>query len=398
MRFSTITKWEFKNTLSSRKFLMIFLMQLSVLVLMIVFLNMFIGNIESENGVTLSPSLTNFASIGVSDTSGLFEKQLNHEVLGIIPLVSNESVNQVKSGKATAALIVPENSIGKIDTFQPITLNLFVDYADPKRSVVTEEVNSTAKAISSSISNQWISSLVPSTSTVEPDVREEKKGESLPLQLIKKMMVSILLFLPLFLFGNMIIDSIVGEKERKTGEILIAMPLSHGEIIIGKNLAVVLVIAVQVALWILILLVAGFDLKNPILVYLVIILTSIPIVGITSVIAAYSKNYKEAGIGLSFIYIGIVGFLVIPALAYISSKSAAANISPMTLVMRLFSGDPVSMTDLMIPIISILIISAISYWITIKLFERDDIMFGPRPGIVRLALELLGIKNISKTN
>ncbi|MEL7670554.1 ABC transporter permease [Methanobacterium sp.] len=398
MRFSTITKWEFKNTLSSRKFLMIFLMQLSVLVLMIVFLNMFIGNIESENGVTLSPSLTNFASMGVSDTSGLFEKQLNHEVLGITPLGSNESVNQVKSGKATAALIVPENSIGKIDTFQPITLNLFVDYADPKRSVVTEEVNSTVKVISSSISNQWISSLVPSTSTIDPDVREEKKGESLPLQLIKKMMVSILLFLPLFLFGNMIIDSIVGEKERKTGEILIAMPLSHGEIIIGKNLAVVLVIAVQVALWILILLVAGFDLKNPILVYLVIILTSIPIVGITSVIAAYSKNYKEAGIGLSFIYIGIVGFLVIPALAYISSKSAAANISPMTLVMRLFSGDPISMTDLMIPIISILIISAISYWITIKLFERDDIMFGPRPGIVRLALELVGIKNISKMN
>lgn len=396
MRFSTITKWEFKNTLSSRKFLMIFLMQLSVLVLMIVFLNMFIGNIESENGVTLSPSLTDFASIGVSDTNGLFKKQLNHEVLGITSSGSNDSINQVRTGKATAALIVPENFTGKIDNFQPITLNLFIDYADPKRSVVSEEVNSTAKAISSSISNQWISSLVPSTNTIEPNVKEEKKGESLPLQLIKKMMVAILLFLPLFLFGNMIIDSIVGEKERKTGEILIAMPLSHGEIIIGKNFAVVMVIAVQVALWILILLLAGFDLKNPILVYLVIILASIPIVGITSVIAAYSKNYKEAGIGLSFIYIVLVGFLVIPALAYISSKSAAANISPMTLVMRLFSGERISTMDLMIPLISILIISVISYWITIKLFERDDIMFGPRPGIVKLVLELLGIKKIPR--
>ncbi len=177
MRFSTITKWEFKNTLSSRKFLMIFLMQLSVLVLMIVFLNMFIGNIESENGVTLSPSLTNFASIDVSDTNGLFKKQLNHEVLGITSLGSNESINQVKNGQVTAALIVPENSTGKIDNFQPITLNLFIDYADPKRSVVSEEVNSTAQAVSSSISNQWISSLVPSTSTIEPDVKEEKKGE-----------------------------------------------------------------------------------------------------------------------------------------------------------------------------------------------------------------------------
>ena len=371
-------------------------MQLSVLVLMIVFLNMFIGNIESENGVTLSPSLTNFASIGVSDTSGLFEKQLNHEILGITSMGNNESISQVKNGKVTAALFVPENSTGKIDNFQPIILTLFVDYADPKRSVVSEEVNSTAKAISSSISNQWINSLVPSTSTIEPNVKEEKKGESLPLQLIKKMMVSILLFLPLFLFGNMIIDSIVGEKERKTGEILIAMPLSHGEIIIGKNFAVVLMIAVQVALWIIILLLAGFDLKNPFLVYLVVVLTSIPIVGITSVIAAYSKNYKEAGIGLSFIYIGIVGFLVIPALAYISSRSAAANISPMTLVMRLFSGENISTTDLMIPLISIIIISIISYWISIKLIERDDIMFGPRPGLIRLVLELTGFKNISK--
>ncbi|MGB9977766.1 ABC transporter permease [Methanobacterium sp.] len=396
MRFPTVTKWEFKNTLSSRKFLMIFLMQLSVLVLMIVFLNMFIGNIESENGITLSPSLTNFTSISVSDTSGLFKKQLNHEVLGITSLENNESINQVKNGKATAALIVPENSTGKIDNFQPITLNLFIDYGDPKRSVVSEEVNSTAKAISSSISNQWISSLVPSTNTIEPDVKEEKKGESLPLQLIKKMMVSILLFLPIFFFGNMVIDSIVGEKERKTGEILMAMPLSHGEVIIGKNLAVVLVISIQVALWILILLAAGFDLKSPFLVYLVIILTSIPIVGITSVIAAYSKNYKEAGIGLSFIYMGIVGFLVIPALAYISSKSAAANISPMTLVMRLFSGENISTTDFMIPIISIIIITLISYWISIKLIKRDDIMFGPRPSIIRLALELIGIKNISK--
>ncbi len=396
MRFFTITKWEFKNTLSSRKFLTIFLMQLSVLILMIIFLNMFIGNIESDKGVTLSPSLTNFASIGVSDNSGLFAKQLNHEVLGIKSLSANESINQVKNGKATAALIVPQNSTNSIDDFQTITLNLFIDYGDPKRSVVSEEVNSTVKAISSSISNQWINSLVPSTNTVDPSVKEEKTGESLPLQLIKKMMVAILLFLPLFLFGNMVIDSIVGEKERKTGEILIAMPLSHAEVITGKNFAVVLTIAVQVALWIIILLAAGFDIKNPLLVYIVIILTSIPIVGVTSVIAAYSKNYKEAGIGLSFVYIGIVGFLIIPALAYISNKSAAANISPMTLVMRLFSGENLSTGDLMIPIVSIIIISLISYWISMKLIERDDIMFGPRPNIIRLALDMMGIRSVSK--
>ena len=396
MKFFTITKWEFKSTLSSRKFLIIFLMQLSVLVLMIIFMNMFIGNIESEKGVTLSPSLTNFASIGVSDNSGLFEKQLNHEILGIQSLSGNESINQVKNGKATAALIVPQNSTSEIDKLQTINLDLFVNYGDPKRSVILDDVNSTVKSVSSSISNQWITSLVPSTNTSQTNVKEEKTGESLPLQLIKKMMVAILLFLPLFLFGNMVIDSIVGEKERKTGEILIAMPLSHSGIIIGKNFAVVLTMALQVALWMVILLAAGFNIENPLLVYIVIILTAIPIVGVTSVVAAYSKNYKEAGIGLSFIYIGIVGFLVIPALAYISNKSAIANISPMTLVMRLFSGENMSAANFIVPIIFIGIISVISYWISIKLIKRDDIMFGPRLNIIKLTLELIGFKTISK--
>lgn len=390
MRFWTITKWEFKSTLKSRKFLMIFFLQISVLVLMIMFFNLFMANIESEEGVSLSPSLTGFATIDVSDQSGLFAKQLNNEVLDVRLSSYNESISNLNRGKTTAVLVVPESPAG-IDKFQTINLNLFLDYADPKRSVVSEEVNSTVKVISSAISNQWIDSVVPK-STIEPTVKEEKKGESLPLKLIKKMMVVILLFLPLFLFGNMVIDSIVGEKERKTGEILIAMPLSHAEIIIGKNFAVVLTIALQVALWMIILLAAGFDINNPILVYLTIVLTAIPIIGVTSIIASYSKNYKEAGIGLSFIYIIIVGFLIVPALAFISRNSAGSNISPMTLVMRLFSGENIPPIDYVVPLISIVVISLISYWISIKLFKRDDITFGPRPGIIKFAFKLINIK------
>jgi ABC-2 type transport system permease protein len=37
-------------------------------------------------------------------------------------------------------------------------------------------------------------------------------------------------------------------------------------------------------------------------------------------------------------------------------------------------------------------VSLISYWISIKLFKRDDIVFGPRPGIIRLLIEFIGIK------
>ncbi|HML06175.1 MAG TPA: ABC transporter permease [Methanobacterium sp.] len=394
MRFSTIAKWEFKSSIKSRKFLILFLMQISILILMVIFFNFFTANIESDKGVTLSPSLTGFASVDISDNSGIFSNQINKDVLKINNLSYNESINRLNQGKITAALIVPENFTKNIDQFKSSNVDLFVNLEDPKQIVATNEINSTVKSISAAISNQWINSLVPQNKTVETTVKEEKTGESLPLKLINKMMIAVLLFLPLFLFGNIIVDSIVGEKERKTGEILVAMPVSHVAIIIGKNMAVVLTMAIQVGIWLIILLIAGFDINNPILVYLVVILTAFPIVGITSVISAYSKNYKEAGIGLSFIYIVIVGFLIVPALAYVSRQSISSNISPMTLVMRIFSGETLTTTEWIIPLASIALISIITFWLTIELFKRDYIMFGPRPGIIRTTLDLIGIKRI----
>jgi len=369
-------------------------MQISILILMVIFFNFFTANIESDKGVTLSPSLTGFASVDISDNSGIFSNQINKDVLKINNLSYNESINRLNQGKITAALIVPENFTKNIDQFKSSNVDLFVNLEDPKQIVATNEINSTVKSISAAISNQWINSLVPQNKTVETTVKEEKTGESLPLKLINKMMIAVLLFLPLFLFGNIIVDSIVGEKERKTGEILVAMPVSHVAIIIGKNMAVVLTMAIQVGIWLIILLIAGFDINNPILVYLVVILTAFPIVGITSVISAYSKNYKEAGIGLSFIYIVIVGFLIVPALAYVSRQSISSNISPMTLVMRIFSGETLTTTEWIIPLASIALISIITFWLTIELFKRDYIMFGPRPGIIRTTLDLIGIKRI----
>lgn len=392
MRFSKITKWELKNTLSSKKFLMIFILQFGVLILMMSFFNVFITTLDSEEGISLSPSLSGFASVHVLDNEGFFVDKLNKEVLNIENLNHNESLARLKEGKVTGVLILPDDSRERIGKIQTVNVDLYVNSEDPKQAVVLKEVNSTLEAFSTSISDQWVDALISQEEVVDTEVKEEKKGESLPLQIIKKMMIAVLLFLPLFLFGNMVIDSIVGEKERKTGEILIAMPLSHSDIIIGKNLAIILTIALQVGIWILIMLIAGFSIKNPLLVYLGVVLTSVPIIGVTSVVAAYSKNYKEAGIGLSFIYIFIVGFLIIPALAYISNRSPSSNISPMTMVMRLFSGENIPAVDFIIPIFSIAIVSIISYWISIKLFRRDDIIFGPRPGLVKLIMDLSGLK------
>ena len=366
---------------------MIFFLQISVLFLMIFIFNAFAVNIESEKGISITPSLSGFASLDVDDKGQLVAKYINPEIITVTKSNFNDSYQNLNAGETTALVVVPDDSIENIRNIQPIYLRMYLDSADPKRSVVREEVNTTTRLMADAISNSWIDSFSPQNSTPAV-VNQESTGESLPMQIVTKAMIAILLFLPLFLFGNMIIDSVVGEKERKTGEILMAMPITPSEIIFGKSMAVIGTIALQVAIWMSILIITGFPIQNPLLVFSLIFIIAIPVTGITVIIAAYAKNYKEAGIGLTFGYIVVVGLLMIPALAYISNKSLASNISPLTMVIRLFSGDSIPLWQFLIPMGFITILSIISYWIAIKLYMRDDVVFGPRPGLVRLTLEL----------
>lgn len=394
LKFSTITKWEMRETLKSRKFLTIFFLQISVLFLMIFIFNAFATNIESEKGISITPSLSGFASLDVDDQGRLFTKYINPELITVTSSNYQESITELNNGKTTAVVVVPGDSIEKIKLIESINVQLYLDMSDPKRSVVRDEVNTTTKLMADALSNSWIESFTPQNTT--PVINQENTGESLAMQIVTKAMMAILLFLPLFLFGNMIIDSVVGEKERKTGEILMAMPIKPLEIVLGKSMAVIGVIAIQVALWMIILLVTGFEILNPLLVYLLVFITAIPVIGVTVIIAAYAKNYKEAGIGLTFGYVAIVGIIMIPTLSYLSNKSLASNISPLTMVIRLFSGENIPYWQFMIPILFIAILSLITYWVAVKLFERDDVMFGPRPGVLRLSMELLGMKKNKK--
>ena len=55
---------------------MIFFLQLSVLFLMIIIFNSFVTNIESDKGISITPSLNGFASMDVQDQSGLISKYI----------------------------------------------------------------------------------------------------------------------------------------------------------------------------------------------------------------------------------------------------------------------------------------------------------------------------------
>lgn len=120
-----------------------------------------------------SHHLSGFAELGVIDPSGLIKGQLNPDVLDIH-----------EGWDAGSVLVV--NSFTGI----PLNATLYLDYSDPRRSVVRDEVEAAVERASSLISEEFVKSPAPA-----PEVREETHGEPLPVQLVTRVMVSILLFL-----------------------------------------------------------------------------------------------------------------------------------------------------------------------------------------------------------
>lgn len=361
MNLLKVAKWELRSTLRSRKFLFIFLFQIAVLILTLFMFSGFTDVLES--GEALTPSLTGFAELGVIDPSGLIQGQLNPDVLDI------------REGGDAGSVLVVDNFTGI-----PLNATLYLDYSDPRRSVVRDEVEAAVERASSLISEEFVKSPGPA-----PEVREETRGEPLPVQLVTRVMVSILLFLPVFLFGNLVVDSIVGEKERKTGEALLAMPVRRSEIILGKCLSVITVLALQIGVWMILIIALGFHMVNPLGAYFTVVASSAPVVGLTALISVYARNYREAGIGITLAYIISAAYLIAPSLAYMAGSSG--SVSPMTLTIKMISGQALGAADIIPPAISILVLSIIFYGLAVRLFGRDDVVFGPRPGILRLMVK-----------
>lgn len=387
----TISKWELKNTLGSKKFLTIFLAQLVVLFIMGSFFTSFMTDMSSEEGINLNPSLKGFGSLDINDTDGLFTKNINSEILKI-KKANPTSYESLQNSKINGLIIIKkinENNLQKMD------YNLILDYSDPKSIVVKSEVESTTEKTSKIITQNAINKNKTSETSSTQEIKEEATGVAVPIQLINKIMTALLLFLPVFLFGNLVIDSIVSEKERKTGEILIAMPISRSNIVLGKSFGILCLMSIQLLLWIIIMTLTGIDLVAPPLIYLLVVLTAIPIVGVGTLVGVFSKNYKESEIGSNFAYLLTITILVIPALVSILRPGMGTS-STISLVIKIFSREALTYKDIFNPIITVVLLSVITYGLSVWLYNKDEIIFGPRPKIIESITNFLRINKIIK--
>ncbi len=162
------------------------------------------------------------------------------------------------------------------------------------------------------------------------------KKQPLPMEFTELMyglLIPFILLLPVFLSTNMMTDSIVGEKEKKTYEALIAAPMSKFEIIVGKAIPIVAVTMLQVIAWIILLELRGIEVYNFFSLLIMIALLDVVFVGLGIAISAFSDTIKDANAGVAVL-------ILVASLAFfapIASRGYPYAYSPVFMISKLAS-------------------------------------------------------------
>ena len=113
--------------------------------------------------------------------------------------------------------------------------------------------------------------------------------------------IPFIVLLPLFLASNIVTDSVVGEKERKTFEVLLMTPLSSSMVVIGKILPILLFSLLQSAAWILLLELLKVPIYHSLLLLVLLFFVGLGFIGLGVIISMLVDSTKEANSAITLL-------------------------------------------------------------------------------------------------
>jgi ABC-type Na+ efflux pump permease subunit len=140
------------------------------------------------------------------------------------------------------------------------------------------------------------------------------------------LLIPLLVFMPAIIASALVIDLITEEYQHETLETLISTPVTFAEMVWGKVLACELLVPVQAGLWLILLIVNGIAIQNPVLILVHVCITSLILILLGTLVALHYRERTAA----QFVY--STGLVVVILLAL-----AVPN-NPLNLLARLAVG------------------------------------------------------------
>ncbi|SEQ37862.1 ABC transporter permease [Natrinema salaciae] len=117
-------------------------------------------------------------------------------------------------------------------------------------------------------------------------------------------LLPLLCFLPVFISGSIVVDSLIEERQRGTLELLRVAPLSLADVIDAKLLAIATLAPLQAVAWLLLLAVNGTAIAAPVALVVLVAALSLLVVTVGVAVALWAPDRRQAQLLYSMATVG----------------------------------------------------------------------------------------------
>ncbi|NYB27332.1 MAG: ABC transporter permease [Methanobacteriaceae archaeon] len=371
MKILALSRKEAQDILNNKIYLLIIFVQ--VFIILGAFAMAIITAVAADPALFDSYGITSNLKVGVdpdisrSEMAGYLKEQ------GFTLIVYN-SENATKDLGKDLVAVVENSSQGEV-TVHIDNTNAFYPVVNQKINDSLTKYEQAKKLEAAGLNQSTINIVQNSIILTEITVNEDEKSpiaidSSYFVEVMYGFIVPFVLLLPFFMASNIVTDSVVGERERKTFEVLLMAPLTSSMVIIGKTIPILSFSVLQSMAWILLLDLLKVPIYNPAIIFLILLFVGLGFIGVGIIISMLVDSTKEANSAITLALVFATFILFFPLFTKVPYFEAVLNFIPTVLLVKI-SSTPVVDPWLLLSTIPTILVSTAVFVLSVRYFRHE---------------------------
>lgn len=373
MKILALSKKEAQDILNNKIYLLIIFVQ--IFIILGAFGLAIITSVATDPALLDSYGLTSNLKVGVDadiNNSNL-ANYLQDQQFTVIYYNTTEEAEKYL-GKGLVA-VVGNSSAGEI-IVQTDNSNVFYPVVSEKINEAVTKYEQAKKLESAGLNQSTISTIQNPVTLTEINVNQNQDGSPVALdssyfvEVMYGFIVPFILLLPFFMASNIVTDSVVGERERKTFEVLLMTPLTSSMVILGKTIPILSFSILQSIAWILLLDLLKVPIYNPVMIFLILLFVGLAFIGVGIIISMLVDSTKEANSAITLALVFATFMLFVPLFIKAPYFEVVLNYIPTVLMVRI-SSTPVVDPAILLSVVPTIVISALIFILSVRFFRHE---------------------------
>ena len=373
MKLIALAKKEAQDILTNKIYLMVVFVQIFII---LGAFGLGVGSaVLTDPGLLDKFGVTSHLKVGMSEDlkNSSIAKDLSAQNLTVVYFKNIGEADKMLGSQLIAVVTVssPKQDI----VVQSDTSNPFYSIVSEKISNAVNKFKLEKKLQSAGLSEGMIQKIenpiiLNQINLNENNIAKLALNTSYFVEIMYGFIVPFVLLLPFFLASNIVTDSIVGEKERKTFEMLLMTPISSSMVVIGKILPILSFSLIQSIAWIILLDLLGVPIYNAVVLIFMLFFVGLAFIGVGILISMVVDSTKEANSAITLALMFATFILFMPLFIKMPYLEGILNMIPTVLMVKL-SSTPTISWDMMLFFIPAILVSTLIFALSVTYFRHE---------------------------